>query len=288
MPLTQVLLPIITGIASGMVRYLSASGMCLMMAGMGVINFGQGTFYVLGAAVCLTVTQVTGNFFLGLIAGTVVTCVLGAGLETMMKPVLNKNIMLSLMLTMGVAYVLDDGMELIWGSIPKAISIPAEFRGIVQVIGVPIPAYYLFIIGVSLVVAIVFWIMFKKTKLGMTFRAIICDRTMTECLAVNVPLIYMLMFMIGIGLSGLGGALYLPISALVTGSGLSAFADVIPIMIIGGMTNLQGAFPAAILVGVLQAIAARFAPSIYNAIPTLCMMTCIMFKPQGLFTKKER
>lgn len=288
MKFSQIMVPIITGIASGMVRYLSASGMCLMMAGMGVINFGQGTFYVLGAAICLTVTQLTGNLFLGILAGTLVTFLLGAGLETMMKPILNKNIMLSLMLTMGVAYVLDDVMELIWGSTPKAISVPAGLRGITKIFGVPIPSYYLFIIGAALLVAIAFWIMFKKTRLGMTFRAIICDRTMTECLGVNVPLTYMLMFMIGIGLSGFGGGLYLPISALVTSSGLSAFADVIPIMIIGGMTNLQGAFPAAIIVGVLQALAARFAPSIYNAIPTLCMVICILFKPEGLFTKKAR
>ncbi|MBQ9189146.1 MAG: branched-chain amino acid ABC transporter permease [Clostridia bacterium] len=288
MDLSQYIVPLITGIASGLILYLSAAGMNLMISGLGVINFGQGAFFVLGAGVCLAVGTATDSLLLGLLAGTAVTFVLGGTLEFALRPVVGKKMELTLMITMGIAYILNDIFELMWGASVRTLSIPAWLRGLVKIGSVPIPKYYLFIIAASLLIALAFWIVFEKTKLGMQFRAIISNRDMVNALGINVKLTYMLMFMIGIALSGFAGALNLPISGFSSSGAMGAFGSIVPILVIGGLGNIQGTFPAAIFIGIVSALAALFAPKMYNLVPTIVMVLVIIFKPQGLFARKER
>lgn len=288
MDLSQYIVPLITGIASGLILYLSAAGMNLMISGLGVINFGQGAFFVLGAGVCLAVGTATDSLLLGLLAGTAVTFVLGGTLEFALRPVVGKKMELTLMITMGIAYILNDIFELMWGASVRTLPIPAWLRGLVKIGSVPIPKYYLFIIAASLLIALAFWIVFEKTKLGMQFRAIISNRDMVNALGINVKLTYMLMFMIGIALSGFAGALNLPISGFSSSGAMGAFGSIVPILVIGGLGNIQGTFPAAIFIGIVSALAALFAPKMYNLVPTIVMVLVIIFKPQGLFARKER
>ena len=262
--------------------------MNLMISGLGVINFGQGAFFVLGAGVCLAVGTATDSLLLGLLAGTAVTFVLGGTLEFALRPVVGKKMELTLMITMGIAYILNDIFELMWGASVRTLSIPAWLRGLVKIGSVPIPKYYLFIIAASLLIALAFWIVFEKTKLGMQFRAIISNRDMVNALGINVKLTYMLMFMIGIALSGFAGALNLPISGFSSSGAMGAFGSIVPILVIGGLGNIQGTFPAAIFIGIVSALAALFAPKMYNLVPTIVMVLVIIFKPQGLFARKER
>ena len=287
MNLSTYIVPLITGIASGLILYLSAAGMNLMISGLGVINFGQGAFFVLGAGLCLAVGKRTDSLLLGLLVGTLVTFLLGGLLELSLRPMVGKKMELTLMITMGVAYIMDDIFELVWGVAVYTLAIPEWLRGLVKIGSVTIPKYYLFIIAASLLIALAFWIIFQKTRLGMRFRAIISDRNMVEALGINVHLSYMLMFMIGIALSGFAGALNLPISGFTSSGAMGAFGSIVPILVIGGLGNIQGTFPAAIFIGVLSAIAALFMPKLYNLVPTVVMVLVIIFRPQGLFTRKE-
>ncbi len=281
-------MPLVTGIASGLILYLSASGMNLMISGLGVINFGQGAFFVLGAGLCLAVGTATESLLLGLLAGTLVTFLIGGLLELSLRPVVGKKMELTLMITMGIAYIFDDVFNLIWGKSVYTLAIPKWLRGLVIIGSVPIPKYYLFIIVASLAIALAFWLVFEKTRLGMRFRAIISNRDMVEALGINVHLSYMMMFMIGIALSGFAGALNLPISGFTSTGAMDAFGSIVPILVIGGLGNIQGTFPSAIFIGILSALAAIFLPQYYNLVPTVVMVLVILFRPKGLFTRKER
>ena len=110
---------------------------------------------------------------------------------------------------------------------------------------------------------------------------------MVENLGINVQSMYTLMFMIGVGLGGLAGALSSPMLGVTPSQGLSAFNQIMPILIIGGMTNMTGALPAALVLGVMQAIAAVFFPQNYNVVPYAFMIICMVLRPHGLFAKKE-
>lgn len=289
MTLSQFTLALVVGLASGMISYLTASGMSLIISGMGTINFGQGAFYILGALLCYY--SVKGNlpFLLALLIGFLVPALLGVLVEFLLRPVFGLDMTYSMLITMGVSYMLCDGMSFLWGNTVRATKVPEVLGGAVRIasMNIAFPAYYLFIIAFSAVIAIALKLMFTKTKLGIYFRAIISDRHMVECLGINVQRLFTVMFMIGLGLGGIAGALNAPISGLTPGQGLTIFNSVFPVLLVGGIDNMDGALPAALVLGVASALAAVFIPTYYNLVPSIMMVVVMFFKPNGLFTKKE-
>ena len=129
----------------------------------------------------------------------------------------------SMLITMGVSYMLCDGMSFLWGNTVRATPVPQMLNGAVRIasMNIAFPAYYVFIIVFAALIALALKLMFNKTKLGIYFRAIISDRHMVECLGINVQLLFTVMFMIGLGLGGIAGALNAPISGLTPQQGLS-------------------------------------------------------------------
>jgi branched-subunit amino acid ABC-type transport system permease component len=286
MTINQFIVPIVTGLASGMLVYLTASGMSLIISGMGTINFSQGSFYILGALLCYNAGKFL-PFGFALLVGFIIPFLLGWGVEMSIRPVFGKDMTYSLITTLAVMYILGDVMMGIWGNTIRVTRVPKILNQIVRFGTVMIPGYYLFIIGLSAVTALIFWLMFYKTRLGMYFRAIINDRNMVESLGVNVQVIFSLMFMIGIGMAGIAGALNSPLSGIQTGQSMLLFNSVMPVLIIGGMNNMKGALPAALFLGVAQAIAAIFIPRYYNIVPSIVMVIVMFLKPEGLFVRKR-
>lgn len=284
MNLTTFIVPIITGLATGMLVYLSASGMSLMISGMGTLNFSQGGFYILGAMICYSISKVA-PFWVGLLVGFAVTFVLGFLVEWAIRPVFG-NMIYSMVATLAVTYIVTDGLEAIFGSNVRLTALPNLLSKTIYVGDLMIPSYYIFIIIISTLIAVGFWLMFYKSKIGMYFRAIISDRSMVESFGINVKVMFSLMFMIGVGLAGIAGALNSPLSGISSAQSLFLFGQVTPCLMIGGLTNMKGALPAALLVGVAQALAAIFIPTYYNVVPSVLMVICMYFKPEGLFAKK--
>ena len=278
------IVPIITGLATGMLVYLSASGMSLMISGMSTLNFSQGGFYILGAMLCYTVSKVA-PFWVGLLVGFGVTFILGYLVELAVRPVFG-NLIYSMVVTLAVTYIVTDGLEALFGSNVRLTALPGFLSKTFYIGKLAVPSYYLFIIVISSIIAVAFWLMFYKSRIGMYFRAIISDRTMVESLGINVKFMFSLMFMIGVGLAGIAGALTSPLSGISSAQSLFLFGQVTPCLMIGGLRNMKGALPAALLVGVSQALAAIFIPTYYNVVPSVLMVICMFFKPEGLFVKK--
>ena len=289
MTIQQFVLALVVGLASGMISYLTASGMSLIISGMGTINFGQGAFYILGALLCYYTVKANIPFVLALLIGFLVPAVIGIVVEFLLRPVFGLDMTYSMLITMGVSYMLCDLMSMMWGNTVRATPVPAAFGGAIRVAGlnVAFPAHYLFIIAFSALIAIAMRLMFNKTKLGIYFRAIISDRHMVECLGINVQRLFTVMFMIGLGLGGIAGALNAPISGLTPGQGLTVFNSVFPVLLVGGLDNMDGALPAALVIGLASAYAAIFMPTYYNLVPSVIMVIVAFFKPKGLFARKE-
>lgn len=290
MTISQFILALIVGLASGMISYLTASGMSLIISGMGTINFGQGAFYILGAMLCCYTVKADVPFLAALLIGFTVPAVIGIGVEFLLRPVFGMDMTYSMLITMGVSYILCDLMSFTFGNTVRATPTPSFLSGAIRIssLKVAFPAYYLFIIFFSSLIAIALKLMFNKTKLGIYFRAIISDRHMVECLGINVQMLFTVMFMIGLGLGGIAGALNAPISGLTPGQGLTVFNSVFPVLLVGGLDNMDGALPAALVIGVISACAAIFIPTYYNLVPSVIMVVVMFFKPKGLFAGKER
>ena len=286
MNLQAILLNLTIGLSAGLMTYLTASGMSLIVAGMGTMNFGQGAFYILGAYICYYATRSGVPFVLALVMGLLIPGLVGAILEYLMRPLYGKDMTLCLLITMGFSYIPCDAMVAVFGYQVRATPLPGFLKGHIQIqsIGIKFPIYYLFAIGVSLLIAFCLWLMMNKTKLGMYFRAIISDRKMVENLGINVNFLYTVMFIIGTGLGGLAGALNAPIQGISPKAGLTIFASVMPALQIGGMGNMKGCLPAAAILGIITGIAAMIIPTYYNCVASAVMVIILFFRPKGLFT----
>lgn len=289
MSLQAISLNLMIGLSAGLMTYLTASGMSLIVAGMGTMNFGQGAFYILGAFICYYATKGGIPFGIALAMGLVIPGLFGAILEYLMRPLYGKDMTFSLLITMGFSYMLCDGMVAVFGYQVRATPLPAFLKGTLKVpsLGLSFPIYYLFAIGISLLIAVALWFMMNKTKLGMYFRAIISDRRMVQNLGINVNLLYTVMFIIGTGLGGLAGALNAPIQGISPKAGLTIFASVMPALQIGGMGNMKGCLPAAAVLGVITGLAAMIIPTYYNCVASAVMVVILFFRPRGLFIGKE-
>ena len=286
MTLSFFLQTLVTGLSSGIVAYMMVAGMSLIISGMNMVNFGQGAFYVLGTYLTYTIAARIG-YFPALIFVPVVIGFFGFFVERAVRPLFGKNMLYIMLFTYGVAYIVCDAMVFFWGYRIRLLSLPNILNGALEFFGIFFPTYYIFMIVVGLLIALAFWLMINKTKLGMLMRAIISDRQMVGCLGVNVNMLFSVMFMIGMGIAGLGGVLNAPVTGMSPKEGLSVFGNIMPILLIGGMRNMNGCLPAALLVGIVNAFGAIYFPQYYNLIPAALMVICMFIKPNGVFSRKE-
>ena len=276
----------ISGLSNGMVSYLMIAGVSLIISGMNMVNFGQGAFYVLGTYLTYTIAAKIG-FIPSLLFVPVLVALLGYFIEKATRPLFGKDMLYIMLLTYGVAYILCDMIVMFWGYSIRLLSLPSFLNGGVKIFGITFPVYYVFEIVISGIIAAAFWYMINKTKLGMLTRAIISDRPMVANLGVNVNGLFSVLFMIGIGIAGLGGVLNAPVTGMSPKEGLSVFGNVMPILCIGGLRNMDGCLPAALLVGLVNAFGAVYLPQYYNILPAALMVICMFINPRGIFTKKE-
>lgn len=277
---------LVTGISNGMVAYLMVSGISLIISGMNMVNFGQGAFYVLGTYLTYTIAAKVG-FVPALVVVPILVGIIGYFVEKATRPLFGKNMLYIMLLTYGVAYMICDVIVMIWGYSIRLLALPSFLQGGIKMFGITFPVYYLFEILVSAIIAFAFWFMINKTKLGMLTRAIISDRPMVANLGVNVNQMFSILFMVGIGIAGLGGVLNAPITGMSPKEGLSVFGNVMPILVIGGLRNMDGCLPAALLVGLVNAFGAIYLPQYYNILPAALMVIAMFIRPHGLFTRKE-
>ena len=272
----------VMGISSGMVTFLMAAGMSLVMSGMNIINFGQGAFFILGAFLCVSLTAAM-NFWWALILAPLIVAALGGLTEFLLRPLYGKSILYQLLLTMGVAFVIIDAIRTIWGKLIRTIMVPDFLSSTVFFLGLDFPAYYIFITIISALIALGLWLMFERTRLGMLFRAIISDRPMVGNLGINVSLIFSIMFMFGVWLSGVAGVLMAPIIGIDSQLAIPVLFTLMTVLVIGGLTSMRGALLASLIVGVVNALGSMLLPWFYTLIPAAMMIIVLLIKPQGLF-----
>jgi branched-chain amino acid transport system permease protein len=286
MDATAILRQLIIGISSGMITFLGAAGVSLVVSGMNLLNFAQGAYLILGGFITYSIAHVMG-FWWALLLAPIGVAIVGGLTELLMHTLYSKNMLYQLIFTMGIAFMLMDGIRLIWGFLMISVSPPVFITPTINLLGASFPTYYILIIIIAGLFAIGLWLMFEKTKLGMIFRAIISDRTMVENLGINVTLSYTLMFMFGVWLSGVAGVLMAPIIGLIATNAFTILFTIMTVIVIGGLTSMKGAFFTALIVGVITAFGSMYLPWFYTLIPGMLMVIVLLIKPEGLFVSNK-
>jgi len=275
------------GLISGMLLFLVAAGLSLIFGTLKVTNFMHGSLYMLGAYFAYTLYNLSGNY-----AIAVVGAALGVGAfalvfeRVFMSRVYGSDVLLQLLVCYGFILILDDVVKIVWGAEFLAMGMPETFQHPpVMIAGGVLPVFYLFLIGITLVVAAALGFLITKTRIGKIVRAAAVNPTMTSALGINTALVFGGVFALGGMLAGLAGALAVPVRSLVSGMGFSILIESFIVTVIGGMGSVAGALVGALLIGLVRSFGTIGFPLFTDGLMFLFMTIVLIVRPSGLFGK---
>ena len=278
----------IHGLAYGMVLFLVASGLTLIFGMMGILNIAHASFFMLGAYFCFQVLSTTGNFWVSLLVAPIAAGFLGVLCERfLLRKVHAYGHVGELLLTVGVAMVILEGVKIFWGTQSLPITVPPVLQGLLRIGGLEYPIYRLFIIGLAFVILGIMALLLYKTRLGMIVRGAVSDADMVNALGINVPVVFMLVFGVGTWLAGVAGVAVSPIMTVHPGLADQVGMDAFVVVVTAGFGSLKGAFLVSIIFGLLNAYGVQFVSQLAPLLMFSFMAIVLAFKPMGFFGEIE-
>jgi len=244
---------LLNGTIYGLLLFMLSSGLTLIFSMMGVLNFAHASFYMLGAYFAYTISGST-SYWIALFLAPVIVGVVGMGVERWgLRRVHANGHVAELLFTFGLAYMIDEIVKIVWGrtsvnyEVPELLDFP-----LFTLYGAQYPAYRIFILFVAIFMLAALWYLLKRTRAGLIIQAALTHPHMVGHLGHNVPQIFMLVFGAGCALAGLagviGGNYLITDPAMAVQMGPIVFV----VVVVGGLGSLEGAFIAAMLIGLLQ------------------------------------
>lgn len=280
----------VTGLSLGVAVVLVALGLTIIFGLLDVINMSHGEFYALGAYLALSLGAAGVSFWLLLVLVPAIMIPVGFVLERgLIQRVFNApdRHTTTLLLTFGLGLVMEDALALVYG--PNTQRPPTPIRGAVDVLGVTLPNYRLFLIVVGLAIVAAVALIVYKTRLGAMVRAAAYDRHMAASLGVPVSLVFAGAFAFGIALAGLAGVLLAPIYSVFPTMGRDFILLAFTVVIVGGMGSIAGAVVAGLVLTQIQAISSLYISPVWSdPIVFGILVLVLMVRPQGLFGRLGR
>jgi len=267
--LELILISTLNGMLFGMLLFLLSSGLTLIFSMMGVLNFAHASFYMLGAFFGFQISRYVG-FWPALVLAPVVVGVIGALVERYgLRNVHRHGHVAELLFTFGLAFVIEEIVQMVWGKAPVDYRVPAllDFTAF-TVFSTNYPAYKLFMLLISIAIFIALLAVLTRTRVGLIIQAALTHPNMVAMLGHNVPRVFMLVFGSGCALAAVAGVIAGP--ALVTQANMAGLLGPIlfVVVVVGGLGSLAGAFAASLLIGLIQTFAVSVNASLADLLGT--------------------
>jgi branched-chain amino acid transport system permease protein len=272
----------VIGISFGFILFLLGAGLSLTMGLMRIVNMAHGALYMVGAYVGLATAKYTGSFWIGLLAGALITGLIGVIMEAGFIRRLYKQRQSQVLLTIGFVYILTNLVQWIWGSMPLAGVTPDLFSGYIQIGKIGFPVFRLAIIGFGLVMAILLWLFQEKTRTGAIVRAGMDNREVTIALGINLKVVFTGIFALGAFVAGFCGLMGAPLMGVNLQVGWETLLLSMIVVIVGGTGSIQGALLGGLLIGLLDAFGTAFFPQFAYFVIYVALIVILLFKPSGL------
>jgi branched-chain amino acid transport system permease protein len=277
------LFQLVNGIGLGMLYFLLAVGLSIIFGLLHFVNFAHGAFYLLGAYLVYDMTERGLNFWAALLVAPIIV----AGLAALTESVLLRRIYhlphtFHILVTVGLALMVQELVIILWGPVGGNVSTPGALSGVLILGDFIYPQYRLFVIGLTLVLAIGLWWLLEGTRLGAVVRAGSESIDMVSLLGIDIVRVNTAVFALGAGLAGLAGALAAPIRGVEPFMGVEALGIAFVVVVIGGMGSYTGALIAGPLVGIVQSIMTTLWPEGARLMIYLGMGLVILTMPRGL------
>ena len=307
---------ILNSLVLGMLLFMLSSGLTLIFSMMGVLNFAHSSFYMLGAYFGYQLSKAIG-FWPALVIAPLLVGVIGALVERYgLRTVHKYGHVAELLFTVGLAFIIEEGVNLIWGRnamiypIPQSLDFP-----LFTLFNTEFSAYRMFMLLISVAIFVGLYMVLTRTRIGLIIQAALTHPQGVSALGHNVPMVFMLVFGGGSALAGIagviGGIFLITEPAMAATLGPIVFV----VIVVGGMGSLTGAFVASLLLAAIQTFAVGLEYSLTDLLatvgihwqasgvledigriqishtgpilPYLFMVLMLMFRPKGLMGKRE-
>ena len=283
-----ILFNVFNGLIVGAFYALMALGLSLILNLSGVINFAHGGFLALGAYLAYTLMPTLG-FWGALLVAPFLTAAIGLVIERLLiRRLYGRDPLYGLLLTFGLAYILEDATRYIWGAQSLPYPIPDWLARPLSSEFFFLTGYRLFMVLLVAVAVAALFLILNRTRLGMRIRAGTADLDTVAALGVNVRILRNLNFGLGIYLAGLAGVLAAGMLGLQPTIGMSLIMPSFVAIIVGGLGSLPGTLVGGILIGVASGLTTVFLPSASEAVIYAMMGLVLLVRPRGLFGEEGR
>ena len=280
---------IVNGIALGSIIALGAVGLTLTYGILRLSNFAHGDLMTLGAFVAwmlnVSPIPVLNNIWVSMLVGIVTT----VGVALLAEAVLWKRMRRAratattlVIISIGLALFLRNGILLIWGSDAKRYNLPVSEA--IDLFGIKIKFYNLVVLGLAIVAIAGLHFLLQNTKIGKAMRAVADDIDLARVTGINVEQVVLWTWIIAASLTGLGGQMYGLVTNVRPDMGWFLIMPMFAAVTLGGIGNPYGAIAGAFIIGIAQEVSVPIVGSQYKlAIALILMVLTLLFRPQGLF-----
>jgi len=277
------------GISAGMVLFIVSVGLSVTMGLMGFVNLAHGAFAMLGGyIIVLSMNELGIGFAPALIIGFVGVAAVSVVFERLLYSRLYRGDELDQVLfTIGLVFVFIAGLTLIVGPETQPFTPPEALRGQIDLGFTEYRTYSIFLIAVGALIAFALYLIFERTRIGAQIRATVDNRRMAESIGINVDRLFTITFAFGSGIAALGGGLGAEFLGLDPQYALKYLVYFLIVVSVGGMGRITGVFYAALLLGVFDFVLKLYLPKGGTIFIFALTILLLLWRPQGLFGRKE-
>jgi branched-chain amino acid transport system permease protein len=276
---------LLLGLINGAFYALLSLGLAVIFGMLNIINFAHGALYMVGAFCAYFLLNLLGlNYWFALIISPLVVGALGMIIErTMLQRLAGLDHLYGLLLTFGLALIIQGVFQNYFGSSGLPYAIPRELSGGTNLGFMFLPNYRGWVIIFSLIVCLATWFVIEKTRLGANLRAATENPTLVRAFGINVPRMVTLTYGFGVALAALAGVLAAPINQVRPLMGADFIIVVFAVVVIGGMGSILGSIVTGFLLGLVEGLTKVFYPEASNTVIFVIMAIVLLVRPAGLF-----
>ncbi|CAH1663726.1 MULTISPECIES: ABC transporter permease [unclassified Chelatococcus] len=287
--LDQILFAVANGLASGMAVFLVAAGVTLIFGLLRILNFAQGSFFMVGAYVAFSITGTSPGSLWSFLFASVVAGATVAALGLLTEKAIFRRLRkydeaYTLIATFALMMALDGAVKLIWGLNYHSTSSPPALAGVFIFGPVILPLYSVFLIGLGLAVFVLLEFGIHRLWIGKIVQSLASDQWMSGYVGINVPAMLTLTVVAAFFLAGLAGGLLLPNQSLSPALSHAFLLLAFIAVIIGGLGNIRGAFMASLVLGLVDSLNAVLLPDQPGIAMYVAMVGCMLWRPAGILS----
>jgi branched-chain amino acid transport system permease protein len=277
------------GLVNGSFYAILSLGLAVIFGMLNIVNFAHGALYMVGAFFAWMLLNYAGlNYWFALLLAPLAVGLIGVIIEkTMLRWLHGLDHLYGLLLTFGLALLLEGLFREFYGSSGQPYELPEVFRGGFDLGFMFLPKYRAWVVFASIFLCLTVWYVIEKTKLGAYLRAGTENPNLVKAFGINVPLMVTLTYAFGVALAGLAGVMAAPIYQVSPLMGSNIIIIVFAVVVIGGMGSILGSIITGLALGLVEGLTKVFYAELSSTVVFIIMVIVLMVRPAGLFGREK-